>query len=218
VESRSPSVSRLCLVGDKELPFHDVVGIADGFAGREFLGRAGRAQEFEAGFVREAVAFAGIHVFAGPDEVFPGVTAAAGTREDVVQAAFIRAQLSAGVLAAVAVALADGAGAEFWAFLGHLGVVQCHDDSWHANGTTHGLHGGVVRANGQGEPFFPGHRAKCFRAGSFRTGIIAELDVEGGGDVGGHLAEGILRRAYVDGLPVAVEDEDGGFVQYVHSV
>ena len=53
------------------------------------------------------------------------------------------------------------------------------------------------------------------RAQSLRTRIVAQLDVERGGDVRGHLAERVLRRANVDRLPVAVEHEHDGLVQYV---
>ena len=43
---------------------------------------------------------------------------------------------------------------------------------------------------------------------------LFEFDVEGSGDVGGHHAEGLLWRADVDGLPVAVEDQGDRFVEY----
>ena len=75
--------------------------------------------------MRQAVALARVHLFARPHEVFPRVRAAARAGHDVVQAAFVRVQQRAGVLAAVAVALADGTGAELRALLGHLGVVAC---------------------------------------------------------------------------------------------
>jgi hypothetical protein len=42
-----------------------------------------------------------------------------------------------------------------------------------------------------------------------------EFNFECGGDVCGHHAERLLRRAHVDGLPVPVQDQDDGLIQYV---
>ncbi len=66
--------------------------------GRQFLWRARNAEQLQAGFVRQAVAFARVHVLAGPNQVLPGVLAAARTGHDVIQAAFVQAQHAAGVL------------------------------------------------------------------------------------------------------------------------
>ena len=45
--------------------------------------------------------------------------------------------------------------------------------------------------------------------------MVLAFDVQRGGDVRGHLAERVRRRANVDRLPVAVEHEHDGLVQYV---
>ena len=102
---------------------------------------------------------------ARPHEVFPRVRAAARAGHDVVEAAFVRAQQRAGVLAAVAVALADGAGAELRALLRHARVVHRHDDGRHADRAAHGAHGVVPVANRQRDPFVPRDGAECFRTG-----------------------------------------------------
>ena len=217
--------------------------------------------------MREAVGFARVHGFAGPNEVFPGVLAAAGAGHDVVEAAFVGTQDAASVLAAVVVALADGAGAELGALLRHFGEVDGDNDGRHADCAAHGVNGVVLRADGERDPLVPrygtdglsaedgvgpvaerrgvyfgahfpltpalslGERENALAAlgvkpltltlspsdGERESGArFVEFDFEGGGDVGGHHAEGLLRRADVDGLPVAVEDEDDGFVQYGH--
>ena len=68
--------------------------------------------------------------------------------------------------------------------------------------TARTAYGMVAVANGQRDPLVPLHGAECFR-----TGTIAEIDVECGGGVRGHLAERAGWDADVDRLPVAVEHE-----------
>ena len=185
------------------------MGVADERRHRQFLRRARLVEQLQAGFVRQAVALAGVHLLARPHEVFPRVRAAARAGHDVVEAAFVRAQQRAGVLAAVAVALADVLRAELRALLRHLGVVHRHDDRRHADRAAHGVHGVVAVANRQRDPLVPSDGTECFR-----TGIFA-FDFERGGDVRRHLAERILRRANVDRLPVAVQHQHDCLVQYV---
>ncbi len=208
----------------EEVPFGDAVRVAQGDGDGQFLRGARGAEEFQAGFVREAVAFAGVHVFARPDEVFPGVASAARAGQDVIEAAFVGAQDASRVLAAVAVAFADVFRAELGASLRHAGEVHGDDDGGHADGAARGAHEVVLLANGQGDPFGPGDGTNGL-SGEWRMrsaewvlrGVrrVLDFDVEAGGDVGGHLAEYFLRGADVDGLPVAVQDEHDGFVQYV---
>ena len=61
--------------------------------------------------MRQTVGLALVHFFGRPNQVLPGILAAARAGHDVIQAALIRAQHAAGVLAAVAIALANGLGA-----------------------------------------------------------------------------------------------------------
>ncbi len=75
---------------------------------------------------------------------------------DVVQAALVRTQQRAGVLAAVAVALADRAGAQLRALLRHPGEVHGHDDRRHADRAAHRAHCVVAVADGKRDPFVPG--------------------------------------------------------------
>ena len=79
---------------------------------------------------------------------------------------------------------------------------QRHDDRRHPNRAAHGADA-VLRTNRQREPFFPTHRAQR----------VVGSDVEAGGGFGHHLAKSFGRRAHVDGLPAAVEDEDGGLIK-----
>ena len=57
----------------KQLPLRNAVRIANERRGRQFLRRARHGEQLEAGFVRQTVALAGVHVLARPDEVFPRV-------------------------------------------------------------------------------------------------------------------------------------------------
>src|ERR1035438_2867513 len=157
----------------KQFPPGDAVGVAEERRHRQFLRRARDAEQLEAGLVREAVGLALVHVLRGPDEVFPRVRATARAGHDVVEAAFVRVQQAARVLAAVAVALADGAGAELRALLRHTRIVHRDNDGRHADRAARGAHGVVAGANRQRDPFVPHDGAECFR-----TGTIAKFDVE----------------------------------------
>src|SRR6266404_138432 len=126
----------------------------------------------------------------------------------MVQAALIWAQYAAGVLTAVVVALADGLGAQLRALLRHLGIVYRHDDRGHTNLAANGMHRLVLFADRQSDPLLPG----------YWTDMVLTLDFEAGGHVGSHHAERLLRRAHVNGLPVAVEHQHGRFRQYVHKI
>jgi hypothetical protein len=159
--------------------------------------------------MRQAVGLALVHVLRGPDEVFPRVRAAARAGHDVVEAAFGRMQQAAGVLAAVAVALAYVSRVQLRALLRHARVIHRHNHSRHADGTVRSMHELVLRPDWQRDPLVPRDRAHCFGMATF-----AELDVERGGHVRRHLAKRILRRANVDRLPVAVKHEYDVLVQY----
>jgi hypothetical protein len=100
---------------------------------------------------------------------------------------------------------ANGLRAELRALFRHLGEVQSDNHGRHTNLAADGVDGVVVRTNREGDPFVPGNR----------TDVFFRLNFEGGGDVGGHHAKGLLWRAHVDGLPVSVEDQDDGLIQYV---
>ena len=57
------------------------MGGADERRRGQFLGRARHVKQFQAGLVGQAVAFAGVHVFAGPNQVLPRVLAATSNRD-----------------------------------------------------------------------------------------------------------------------------------------
>src|ERR1035441_6719139 len=104
------------------------------------FGARGTLSSFRPASCGRRLPFAGVHVFAGPNQVFPSVLAPARAGQDVVEAAFLGAQHAPRVLTAVAVTLANGAGAQLRALLWHLGVIHRHDHSGHTNRTADGLH------------------------------------------------------------------------------
>src|SRR5262249_46348627 len=101
----------------EQFPLGDVVRVADECRYWQFLRRARDAEQLQVGFMRQAVSLARVHFLAGSHEVFPCVRITARARQDVIQAAFVRTQHLAGVLATVAVAFADRARAELRALL-----------------------------------------------------------------------------------------------------
>ena len=68
-DARPPVVSFV----QEQLPLGDAVGVAEECSHRQFLRRARDGEQLQAGFVRQTVALAGVHVLARPDEVFPRV-------------------------------------------------------------------------------------------------------------------------------------------------
>ena len=155
--------------------------------------------------MRQTVGLALVHFLGRPDEIFPGVRAAARPGDNMVQAAFGRVQQAARVLAAVAVALADIAGVELRSLFGHLRKIYGHNHRGHPDRTLNGLDGVIARADRQRDPLIPSDWANVARA----------FDVQGRGRIRRHLAEGVGGRANVDRLPVAVEHQNDAFVQYV---
>src|SRR5205807_6893509 len=129
---------------------------------------------------------------ARPDAVFPGVTPAARTRHDVIDAPFFGLEQRAGVLAAISIALANALGAKLRTLLRHTRKIREDDHRWHTDRPAHGLHSLVLLANRQLNPFIP-------RQG---TNLVFALDFESGRDTSGHLAKGFGWRANVDRLPI----------------
>lgn len=189
----------------EQFPLGDAVGVADECRDRQFLWCARDAEQLQAGFVRQAVALAGVHVLARPHEVFPRVRPTARARQDVVEAAFVQFQQLARILAAIAVALANRLGAELRTLLRHLGEVHCHNHRRHADRATRSAHGIVAFAHRQRDPLVPGDG----------TDVALALDVERRGYIRCHLAECVLRCANVDRLPIAVQHQHNRLVQYV---
>lgn len=109
------------------------------------------------------------------------------------------------VLAAVSITFPDSAGAEFRAFDWHLGVSRQHNHRWDPDWAMHGINRSIALPDWQSEPFRPVHWTNHFLA----------LDFEGGSSPVHHLAERMRRSAHVDRLPVAVQDENGLFVEYI---
>lgn len=144
------------------------------------------------------------------------------------------ARPAAGVLAAIVVAIANGPGAELRALLRYLGVVHRHDDGWHTNLAANGMDCLILVANRQSDPLLPRFGSEERRGARGERRILRILrsrviNFQAGGDVGGHYAERLLRRAHVDSLPVAVKDppslrsyggasQHGCFRQYVDHI
>ena len=97
--------------------------------------------------------------------------------------------------------------AELRALLGHLGKVgQRHDDRRHRGSRPRT----VCTAWSCSRMSRVSHSAQVHRAD-----VLFAFNFQRGGHVGCHLAKGILRRADVDRLPIAVQDQHGRFIQYV---
>jgi hypothetical protein len=79
-----------------------------------------------------------VHVLARPHEIFPRVLATARAGRDVVEAAFLRLEQLAGVLATVAVAIANRLRAELRALLRHLGEVHGDNNRRHTDWAARG--------------------------------------------------------------------------------
>jgi hypothetical protein len=56
-------------------------------------------------------------------------------------------------------------------------------------------------------PFTPGHGPDA-----------VAVYVEGGGDISGQLAEGFRRCAYIDRLPVAIENQNDRLMEKTHGI
>ena len=208
-DARPPIVSFI----QEQLPFRDAVGVADEGRHRQFLRARGALSSFRPASCGRRLPLRVFtclldhtrfsHVSAPPRE--------RGTTWSRLPSS--GCSNAAGVLAAVAVALADVPGAELRALLRHLGEVHRHDDRRHADRAAHGTHGVVAVADGQRDPFVPGDWAEL-RSAEFgvRSAVASSRNSSRGGDVGGHLAKGVLWRANVDRLPVAVQDQHNRLV------
>src|SRR5438876_6853468 len=117
---RSPILSFV----EEQSPLGDGVGVANECRYRQLLRRARDGEELKAGLVRQPVALPGVHDLARPHEVVPRVLATARAWQNVVEAAFVRLQHLARVLAAVVVALTNRLRAQLRALLRHLGEVH----------------------------------------------------------------------------------------------
>src|SRR2546429_9901194 len=84
---------------EKQFPLRDAVGVTNQRGCRQLFRRARDIEQLQAGFLRQAVALLRVHGLARPHEGFPRVLAAARTRHDVVEAAFLLLQHLARVLA-----------------------------------------------------------------------------------------------------------------------
>jgi len=68
----------------EQSPFRNTMGVANEGCGWQLLRSAWHAEQLQACLVRQAVAFAGVYGFAGPNQIFPCVFAAARTGHDVI--------------------------------------------------------------------------------------------------------------------------------------
>src|ERR1039458_9062806 len=93
-------------------PFRDVMYVPEGGRNRNLVRAPRSCQELEACFLWHPVGLLGVDLFAGPHRVLPGVLAAPGTRHNVVEGSLVCTQDPSGVLAAVAVTLANAFGTQ----------------------------------------------------------------------------------------------------------
>ena len=87
------------------LPVFDLVFVFDEVGQRHDGRSCGLFEKGESGFPGSPVGLAGVDLTVGEDAVFPGIFAAPGAGEDVVDVRFGEGQFPAGVLATSAIAL-----------------------------------------------------------------------------------------------------------------
>src|SRR4051812_34926794 len=76
----------------EQIPIRDARRVANQRCDRQLFWSARRGQQSQTGFVRQAIALAGVHFLVGPDEVFPRIRAATRSRQNVIERTFIRPQ------------------------------------------------------------------------------------------------------------------------------
>src|SRR5688572_12519849 len=188
----------------EEVPVADAVRVSNE-GRRGHLGNGPRnLQQLQASFLRQAIAFLRIHLLAGPYTILPRVASTAGTRHNVIDAAFVGTKQLAGVLAAVAIPFANRAGAELRALLRNLRKIRQHNHRRQTNLSAHGMHNAILWPDRQTYPFLPRHG----------TDLVFTLNLQRGRHARGHLTKGLRRRAHIDRLPIAVQDKYCCFVEH----
>ena len=186
--------------GQEELPVFDLVFVFDEL-GEGHDGRLGGLfEEGEPGFARGAVGLLGVDFAVGEDAIFPGGFASAGAGDDVVDVGFGEGEFTPGVLAAAAIAFPKSAQSEAEALAGEAIEGAEDDDGGDADFSAHGSDGGVAFADGELAPIVQRERGHA----------VGALDVEAEGLAVDHGAEDFGGSGGRDGLPVSVENEDGG--------
>src|SRR5215813_1539604 len=79
----------------EQFPVLDRGRVANEHRHRKFLRCTWHSEQLQAGFARQTVSLALVYFLSRPDQVLPGVLAAARAGHDVVQAALIRTQHTA---------------------------------------------------------------------------------------------------------------------------
>ena len=186
--------------GQKELPVFDLVFVFDEL-GQRFDGWSnGLFEEGESGFARGAVGLLRVDFSVGENAVFPGGFAAPGAGDDVVDVGFGEGEFAAGVLAATAVAFPKSAQSEAETLAGKAVERTEDDNGGDADFSTYGADGGVAIADGKLAPLVPSEGSHA----------VGSLDVEAKRLAVDHGAEDFGWSGRRDGLPVPVENEDGG--------
>lgn len=118
----------------------------------------------------------------------------------MVDIGFGEGELASGVLAASAVAFPKSAQSEAETLAGKAVEGAQDDNGGDADFSSHGADGGVAFANGELAPIVPGEGRHA----------VGALDVEAESLAVDHGAEDFGGSRGRDGLPVPVENEDGG--------
>lgn len=121
----------------------------------------------------------------------------------MIDVAFVGGNFFSGVLAATPVAFANGPRGKFGALHGNFGVGAQDHHGRNPDSTAHGSNTKIVIAHVELEPALPG---------SWTHGV-EPCYVETDGGVGRHATEGFGGGDGVDGLPVAIEDENNFLIQ-----
>src|SRR5208282_3240267 len=108
---------RLDPLCEEQFPVLYLARVPNEHRNRQLLWRTRNREQFQTCLMRQTVGLALVHLLGRPDEVLPGVLASTRAGHNVVQAALVRVQYAAGVLASIAITLADSLGAQLRALL-----------------------------------------------------------------------------------------------------
>jgi hypothetical protein len=185
-------------------PSGDAADVPDEERARQLPWSSGSLDQAQTHFLRQAVSLATVHLLAGQDAILSLRLTATRAREDVIDVALVSAECLASVLATTSVPCPDGSSVKGRAAFRHLGKAAEHNDMRNAHGTAWRAHSIVVLPHRQLDPLRPAHGHH-----------VVAIDVQGGRHVGRHLYKRLLRRAHIDGLPVAVKHQHNRSVEYV---
>src|ERR1051326_4531296 len=151
-------------INQEQSPVFDALAISNCDCHRQLSGNPRLREQTQTRLVRETIRLPGVDLLVRQDAVLPRRLATARTRDNVIDAAFLGTQRATGVLATIAVALANVARRECRALLRHLRVVRAHDDRRHADRPARRVNTVVLLTNRQRDPLVPRHGTQRIRS------------------------------------------------------